>query len=157
MDKVTRDTREHIQTVRNILESFSYEFVNRGWNHDASKLEEPEISLFAEWSQKLSQMEYGSDEYKEALENMGPALQHHYEHNRHHPEHFPRGIMDMNLFDILEMLADWKAAGERVKEGSMNESLAHNITRFNIPFHLAITLSNTAADLGWISTDEKEE
>jgi hypothetical protein len=37
---------------------------------------------------------------------MAPALKHHYENNRHHPEHFKNNIDDMNLIDLIEMLCD---------------------------------------------------
>ena len=98
----------------------------------------------------LPKLEYGSEEYRRALNMMGPALKHHYQHNRHHPEHFPNGIPDMNLFDILEMLADWKAAGDRVKDDDFQKSLRINIKRFKISRELALIFANTAKDLGWI-------
>jgi len=44
---------------------------------------------------------------------MKPALEHHYALYRHHPEHFQNGIDDMNLIDLVEMFADWKASSER--------------------------------------------
>ena len=46
-----------------------------------------------------------------------PAIDHHYANNRHHPEHWPNGINDMTLMDLIEMLADWKAATARNKNG----------------------------------------
>lgn len=33
-------------------------------------------------------------------------LDHHYQNNDHHPEHFELGINGMNLLQLLEMLAD---------------------------------------------------
>lgn len=145
------DTLEHIGKVREILAKFRIYLAGRGFNHDQSKLEEPEKALFDEWSPKLSAMEYGSGEYMDALKHLGPALDHHYRENRHHPEHFENGVLDMNLFDILEMLADWKAAGERVKEGGMDNSLTTNKIRFDIPDALMLVIDNTARDLGWIN------
>lgn len=144
------DTLAHIECVQNILNDFAAEVYSRAWHHDESKLSEPEKSLFDEWSPKLSEMEYGSDEYMDALDSLGPALEHHYRENRHHPEHFLDGVIDMNLFDLLEMLADWKAASERVSDGSVEKSLAINFKRFSIPPYIAQVLANTAADLGWV-------
>ncbi len=146
----TQDTLEHMRHVREHLAEFISLLEDRAVSHDNSKLVEPEKSLFDEWSPKLSEMEYGSDEYMDALKHLGPALDHHYRVNSHHPEHFTDGITDMNLFDILEMLADWKAAGERVKEGSMDHSLNINRKRFKIPWAIMLIIDNTARDMGWM-------
>lgn len=119
---------------------------NRGENHDASKLEDPELSLFAEWGPKLSGMEYGSDEYKSALGKMGEALQHHYQHNSHHPEHHGEaGVDGMNLIDLIEMTCDWKASTSRVKDGDFMKSLETNRKRFGLSPQLTRIISNTAA------------
>ena len=148
--KAWMDTVKHIDRVGEVIDEFSKALTIRKVYHDDSKLNDPELSMFAEWGPKLSEMEYGSDEYKAGLASMGPALDHHYKNNRHHPEYFPNGITDMSLIDIIEMMADWKAAGERVKGGSMDKSLKHNIKRFKIPRGLALVMVNTAVDLGWI-------
>jgi len=79
----------------------------RARSHDASKLEAPEKEMYDEFTPRLRALTYGSDEYKECLKEMGAALKHHYENNSHHPEHFPDGINDMSLLDLIEMLADW--------------------------------------------------
>lgn len=79
-------TWEHIDRVRLILRVLAVELLLRGESHDRSKLHPPEATMFGEFTPKLKAMQYGSDEYKQALKDMGPALQHHYEHNRHHPE-----------------------------------------------------------------------
>ncbi len=144
------DTREHISKVQVILGSFTNILKIRSKVHDESKLKEPELSLFFKWSPMLSKMEYGSDEYKAALINMGPALKHHYKNNRHHPEYFPEGIIEMNLFDLLEMLADWKASTERVKDGDIANSLRVNAKRFHMSEDIAGVLANTVRDLGWV-------
>ena len=51
----------------------------------------------------------------------------------------------MNLFDLLEMLVDWKAATERHTDGSIEKSLVINKTRFNISSELSAILNNTVA------------
>jgi hypothetical protein len=58
-------------------------------------------------------------------------------------------IGGMTLLDLLEMLCDWKAAGERHSTGSMQNSLEHNRTRFHIESQLQRILENTAAVFGW--------
>ncbi len=57
----------------------------------------------------------------------------------------------MSLFDLIEMLCDWKAAGERHADGSIEMSLGHNRERFNISPQLHSILENTAKEMGWIA------
>lgn len=59
-------------------------------------------------------------------------------------------INRMSLLDILEMLADWKAAGERTANGDLAASLAFNRGRHAIGEQLAQILDTTARELGWI-------
>jgi hypothetical protein len=58
----------------------------------------------------------------------------------------------MSLLDVLEMLCDWKAAGERHADGSIERSLSVNKARFNISPQLHAILENTARELGWLTT-----
>lgn len=146
----TQDTLEHIAKVEGFLSLCADWLRIRGHVHDASKLYNPEKAIFDEVTPQLSALEYGSPEYMDALKRMKPALDHHYRANSHHPEHYPCGIDDMSLLDIIEMLCDWKAASERHKTGSMGESLKINSKRFFIDRQLAVILANTAKDLGWI-------
>ena len=83
---------------------------------------------------------------------MKVALDHHYATYRHHPEHFREGINDMNLIDIVEMIADWKAASERQHDGNLLVSIEKNAKRFNIDDQLKKILVNTAKTL-----DEMEQ
>ena len=147
----TQDTRAHIETVRLYLQIFARNLTRRGEQHDASKLYEPEKSLFDKWTPLLAKSEYGSPEYNEALEQMRPALQHHYKVNSHHPEYYPYGVNDMTLFDIAEMLCDWKAATERHETGSMAKSIEINAGRYLISPQLKAILINTAKIMGWYS------
>ena len=143
------DTLKHIKTVRLLLKGFAGYIFARGIIHDSSKLEEPEKSLFDEFTPKLKSVTYGSDKYKEYLEQMGSALKHHYENNRHHPEHFEHGIHGMNLFDVIEMFCDWKAASLRHDDGDMESSLNINTERFDIDGQLYNILMNTIDELNW--------
>lgn len=147
----TQDTDEHIQQVYIRLNEMCYHLLGRGRVHDASKLKEPEKSAYDALMEYKSShdMTYGSPEYAEGLKILGPALEHHYAANSHHPEHYPNGISGMSLLDVVEMLCDWKAAGERYKAGSIAQSLAHNRTRFGISDQLFAILENTVRELGW--------
>ena len=145
----TEDTNKHINIVRLLLRGFAESLLARGTLHDASKLEEPEKSLFNEFTPKLSSVEYGSDKYKEYLAQMGKALDHHYENNRHHPEHFEWEIGNMNLLDIIEMVCDWKAASLRHDNGDIRKSLEINRDRFNMTDQLYSIFMNTFNDFDW--------
>jgi len=143
------DTLKHIKRVSELLNICIIHLLKRGKNHDKSKLEDPEKPIFDEMTPLLAKTTYGSEEYKESLEKMGSALKHHYAQNRHHPEHFADGINDMTLLDIIEMLMDWKAAGERHNDGNIRHSLEENKNRFDIDEQLFKILQNTVNDLGW--------
>ena len=137
-------TWQHIQKVRKYIRFFTDRLITRGEKHDASKLQLPEVQLFAQHTEKLFEIEYGSDEYKAELESLKPALEHHYAVNCHHPEHYKNGISDMNLLDVIQMLCDWKASSERTRNGNLLKSIEVNIKRFNIDEQLGQILINTA-------------
>lgn len=137
------DTLEHIKKVNQFLIDASIELLKRAQNHDESKLYSPEKVLFDEMTPKLKNLVYGTDEYKASLEKLKPALNHHYRNNTHHPEHYDKGIDGMNLFDIIEMFCDWRAAGERNKDGSMEKSIEINKDRFKMSEQLVNIFKNT--------------
>jgi hypothetical protein len=139
----------HVYKVGLNIHSMIIELSLRAIKHDASKFEDEESSYFIEYSPKLRHMEYGSDEYKDCLEKMRPALNHHYEVNSHHPEHYPNGFTGMNLVDIVELLADWKAAAELSKNGDIRRSIEYNQYRFGYSDDVKQILLNTVDYLGW--------
>lgn len=151
----TEDTKKHIYRVQWLLGRCMRNLRLRQNAHDKSKLEDPEKTIFDEMTPKLKNSIYGSEEYKSFLESMKPALDHHYALNSHHPEHYPNGINGMSLLDLLEMLCDWKAAGERHANGSMERSLEINKDRFKISPQLQCVLENTARELGWLNNNTK--
>jgi len=140
------ETWEHINRVQNLLSILITDILHRSLRHDKSKLSQPEVSVFAEYTKKLANSEYGGEEYNKNLEFMNVALVHHYLGNRHHPEHFTTGIDEMNLVDLMEMLCDWRAAVERMKDGDIDKSLEYNKKRFNISDQLYKILKNTIKD-----------
>lgn len=144
-----KETCHHINRVRQLISDMIANLVNRGVAHDESKLEEPECSAFERIGKQLSEMEYGTPEYRASLRELGPALKHHYEHNSHHPEHWPDGVKNMSLLDIMEMFCDWKAAGERHKNGSLEQSIIVNTDRFDLDPQLAQIFENTRIEMGW--------
>jgi hypothetical protein len=144
------ETEQHIKQVQRLLMEILAKLAQRARTHDSSKLMSPEKECFDLYTPILKESNFGSEEYKQTLENMGQALQHHYQANRHHPEHFENGIDGMNLIDLIEMIADWKAATLRHTNGDIMKSIEINKKRFGISDQLAEILLNTARDLGWL-------
>lgn len=149
-----KDNLDHVNNVRSKLQKVVNDILERMLKHDATKFESPEIEIYDAFTGSLRGVEYNSPEYKSLIEQMRPAINHHYQHNSHHPEHYPNGIEGMNLLDLIEMLADWKAAKERHKDKptSMERSLEINSERFGIDLQLRTILWNTLEYMGW--TDE---
>lgn len=138
------ETMKHIEKVREIIRVFTDKLTARGTEHDRLKMESPEVEIFTEYTPKLAETTYGSEAYIQHLEEMNGALQHHYANYRHHPEHFAKGINDMNLVDIVEMFCDWKASSQRHIDGNILKSIETNASRFNISPQLRQILVNTA-------------
>jgi hypothetical protein len=151
------ETQEHIERVQHFMLIAIIELQTRSRVHDISKLIEPELSAFDIATPKLASLEYGSAEYQQSLIDLGPALKHHYERNDHHPEHYVNGIEGMSLMALIEMMCDWRAASERVKQRTDDPEkvktfeigLEHNFTRFFIGPQLASIMRNTAKELGF--------
>ena len=85
----TKDTKKHIAKVKQYVYACADTLYERGELHDWDKIEDlVEKELFDEYTPKLANCTYGSDEYKSFLDGLKPALDRHYANNRHHPEHF---------------------------------------------------------------------
>lgn len=141
------ETIKHIHRVRHFLCLMIVELDRRAREHDQSKLESPEAEIFGEYTPELAKCEYMSPEYKVTMEHVRPAVENHYAKNRHHPEHWPNGLNDMTLCDLLEMLCDWKAATERNKNGNIRTSIEKNTTRYGMSEQLAQIMQNTVREM----------
>ena len=146
----TLDTMRHSRRVDELLLEVIIGLQGRLNRHDLSKMAPPEKAVFDRVTPLLKSSTYGSEAYKASLVDMGQGLAHHYGANRHHPEHHDAGIGGMTLVDIIEMLADWKAATERHDDGSLARSLAIQRDRFGIEPQLMDILTNTAVAFGWL-------
>ena len=131
------------QTKEEIMQMYLDELIDRGINHDKSKLKSPEKEEFDIWTPKLRYSTYGSTEYKFFLKELKKTLLHHYRYNRHHPEHFGNGIHGMTIMDLIEMLCDWKAASERHDDGDIFKSIEINKDRFGYNDSMKKVLVNT--------------
>ena len=136
-------TSQHIRKVQGNLFIFITHLLNRAEHHDDSKLVEPELKYFAEHTHRLAGLTFGTEEYKQSLKDIQPALKHHYAHNRHHPEHFKNGVNGMNLIDLCEMLCDWRASADRQDDGNVRQSLSVCADRFGLSPQLVEILENT--------------
>lgn len=153
-------THKHIARVAELLGEFAIVMIRRGIVHDRSKFSPVELEPLQKMQDlidKEGQAEFGSEEYKRRTALLGPMVDHHRTHNSHHPEHYEarygghyeegQGINGMDLFDLVEMFFDWKAASERSESSSMNMAAA--LARFNVEPQLSQILMNTAERLGY--------
>jgi hypothetical protein len=139
-----KETQKHIDTVIKNTEKFIGRLTKQVAKHDASKLKDPEKPYFDEATPNLKNLEYGSKEYNKALEDLKPALDHHYANNSHHIyDHYEDGTKDANLLDLIEMLADWVAAVKRNKDGDILKSLEINKKKYNISEDVYALLKNS--------------
>jgi len=148
----TAHTLEHIQNVRNNIGKIIKELLDRAENHDSSKFSQEEKPIFDEHTLKLKGLTYGSDDYNNSLSSMKVALDHHYINSRHHPEHFKTGIMEMNIIDLVELIADWYAATKRHDDGDIHRSIDINQKRFGYSDDLKNIMHNTA---DWLIEQER--
>jgi hypothetical protein len=129
----TGDTKAHIDLVRRNIAQIRANLLVRAETHDDSKLKEPEKSAFdrlGEMKQTLGEIVYGSPEYAERIAVLGTALDHHYEHNRHHPEHWPKPAGDeieqlRNDIAILALVPQIGEHGELI--GRIVRRLTHDL------------------------------
>ena len=122
----------HRELVADHLHRLADYFRARAREHDRSKLMFDEISGFTRINATARQHPYGSDEYRESLASeKGPdgCITLHNKRNRHHPEHFNHDEA-MNLFDLMEMVIDWKGASETYGNSTFQESLEIQRERF---------------------------
>jgi hypothetical protein len=134
---------DHKILVSKYMSIIINEMLRRAIEHDNSKFSPEEFDSFERVVPRLRHLAYGSHEYKQALKEIDPAIQHHYKVNQHHPEYFENGVNGMNLIDLVEMVCDWIAASQKGKDGDIRMSLEINKERFGISEQLFLVISNT--------------
>lgn len=142
------DNIKHIREVQSIIYIIIQGLLERARDHDSTKLESPEVEYFNTYTPMLKKLEYGSAEYEVSRQMLKVALDHHYEHSRHHPEHHENGIQDMSLIDVVEMLCDWLAACRRHDAGDIRKSIEVNQQRFGYGDELKNIFHNTIDLIG---------
>ena len=140
----TKDAKAHITLIQKVFnETIIPELQKRSENHDKSKLSSPEREMYDEYIPKLKETPFGSKEYVKVRKEMEKtALQHHFQENRHHPEHFENGISDMTIVDVVEMFCDWYAASLR-SDTSFLDGLMFNKNKFKMSDELYEIFLNT--------------
>ncbi len=151
--EVLTDTLMHISEVAENLAEMRADLEKRGIAHDRSKLTEEEFDAFVSTRPDFKKANYGSPEYKACTERIKPAIKHHYSVNRHHTGNHRNGFNGMNLLDILEMLADWKAASRRSPDLSFKDSLPKAFERYKIPENMQKHIVATLKYLGWLQEE----
>lgn len=125
------ETQKHIDLVNEYGKNFAEKLLTRLVSHDASKLVDPERTFFDKGTPQLGQTTFGNSDYLAAKDNISEGIEHHYRFNDHHPEHFGKaGVDGMNLYQLVEMYLDWRAAGKRHKNGNLFNSIHVNHTKF---------------------------
>ncbi len=148
--EVLTDTLMHISEVQENLAEIRADLEQRGISHDRTKLLPVEFDAFVSTRPKFKKANYGSPEYQECVDAIKPSIDHHYAYNRHHTGFFDDGFSDMNLLDILEMLADWKAASRRSPDLSFVDSLPKAFDKYSIPENMQKHIVATLKYLGWV-------
>lgn len=142
------DTYYHKVNICNVIcLLFIPELYARADEHDNSKLEEPEKSIYDEFIPKLRTAKYGTPEYEQIKKDMRiKGGDHHNKFNRHHPEYFEKGVSGMNLLDFMEMVCDWFAASLR-SDTSFLDGLDGNVSKYGIPPMMRHIIMNTYYDV----------
>ena len=133
---------KHRQTVRERLLFLADELYKRAYHHDDSKLQLPEIKWLIEMD-KEPRYEYGTPGYFEKMKCWDKFFKHHYENNRHHPDHFANGIEGMNLADLCEYIVDIISYYEELHVNNALDTVNKQKERFGFDEQLTQILKNT--------------
>ena len=140
------DTMIHKRNIENVMLPLIEALQERMKNHDNSKLSYPEKEGYDKHIPELKKHKYGSSEYVKAREAMAKdCLDHHWEVNRHHPEHFPRMLRDMNLVDFFEYFCDCYASS-LVSDTGFDKGVEINAKKHELPDTMVEIFKNTVRD-----------
>lgn len=140
-DYVT-DLVDHKRRVAGYMQSIANDLFRRAAVHDNSKFSPEEFESYDQAFPNFKKYAFGTEEMQAVYDSIRPALQHHFQANDHHVEHFEHGIDDMSLVQLIEMLCDWLAASERSKVAFV-DGLAVNKKKYFIDDQTYDVLINT--------------
>jgi len=139
-----QDLLAHRALVAEKMFKIADDLTQRAFHHDDSKFSAEEYDLYEQAFPNLQKYVYGSEEFRAELRKIKPAIEHHYQNNRHHPEyHGNVGIAGMNLLDLVEMVCDWVAASQRKEGTDILKGMIINQKRFDIDDQLFCIIMNT--------------
>ena len=147
-------TFRHIETVRNYLNKFICSLMRRGEKHDQSKLESPEVELFTEMTPLLANLTLGTPEYEESKAKLGPALEHHYAKNRHHPEHWPE--VESKDADLLESHIATLLVNSRKDDDELVKILQEYVASLRSPLNNMNLLDHSEMLCDWKASSERQ-
>ena len=147
------DTLLHISEVKENLETVASELRKRGEAHDRTKLQELEFDAFVSTRDQFKKANYGTKEYDACVSAVKPAVVHHHKNNRHHTDFHENGINDMTLIDIIEMVADWRAAARRSPDKKFADTLDYAKKKYGIDDQMFGIICNTLRALNWLDED----
>ena len=140
------DTNAHKEVVREVFGILIEDFKLRRLTHDASKFVSPEKEGYDKFIPMLKETPYASPEYVKVRQQMfDECLKHHYEVNRHHPEHFENGIKDFTIVDLVEYFVDTYSASTR-SDTPFSEGLKFNAKKHNLPEEIVMIFENTVRE-----------
>lgn len=134
--KTLRTILKHCSLVKQSLMKITQNLNERAEVHDRSKMDDDEFEGFCWFNRMNPDLEYGSNEYKEAFESIKPhtekAIKKHQSRNSHHPEYHGDDVKSMGWLDIIEMVCDWHAASQTYSNtGSFQKSVALCKKKYN--------------------------
>ena len=135
----------HIMTVQALLRRFARQLLNRADNHDLSKLTPDELGGMIEIDSIADKFGLNSPEYMAALS--GTAIKLHRSRYSHHPEYHLNGVEDMNIFDLVEMVCDWKVANQLRGHPEWKKSVGMMAERFSLSSEYALLVNLIAKAL----------
>ena len=100
----------HIMMVQGLLRRVARRLLDRADSHDLSKLAPDELGGMIEIDAIADKFGLNSPEYMVALS--GEVIKLHQSRHSHHPEYHLSGIKGMDIFDLVEMICDWKVANQ---------------------------------------------
>lgn len=124
----------HIASVQELMGNIVDNLRRRAFVHDASKFEEDEFKGYMRFEQMPEGLEYGSDEYKTAMQAVmenNNCFDLHSKRNTHHPE-YHENVQEMPFLDLIEMVCDWGGAHVAYgNTGEWHDSVEKNIERYD--------------------------
>lgn len=136
-------TEAHIRTVQRIGDTVIKSLEDRFTWHDSSKTCDPEKACYDKYIPMLQKAKYGSKEYYDIKKEMEKdGLNHHFQVNRHHPEHFENGISGMTIVDLVEYFVDTYAASTR-SDTQYSAGVKMNQEKHKLPDELVQIFMNT--------------